>query len=388
MNRHRTPRALMGRGGLALALACPALAVPQDQDPVAHVRFELLDALPGSEDLESGAFEVSGNGRIVLGYSSSTRSRAAREASRWRSSRVIDGFGTLPTNNVWGEARGISGNGPVIVGATSEGDRLRAFAWAEGFGLFPLTEPNGAVESAALAVSDDGSTIVGWTEFHEPAPFDSVEVRHEATIWQGGAPTTLGFFAGGYTSEAADVSADGRFVVGWSDVDGNDGAHEAWIWQATTGLVSLGDLPGGLQRSKAIRVADDGDVVTGWGIRNTNPYGFRTFRWTPAGGLADLGVLAGDYNSQPTDMTPDGSVIVGWSGVGGGFARRPMICDQAHGMRDLMAVMEARGVDLTGWRDHQGWSFMEATGVSDDGRTIVGRGRFENHVRGWVLFLP
>jgi len=44
------------------------------------------------------------------------------------------------------------------------------------------------------------------------------------------------------------------------------------------------------------------------------------------------------------------------------------VWDQTHGMRDLQVVLVGLGLDLTGW------TLTEATGISDDGLTIVGTG--------------
>ena len=55
--------------------------------------------------------------------------------------------------------------------------------------------------------------------------------------------TGLGDFAGGtFQSVASSVSADGSVVVGW----GNSATgQEAFRWTRESGLVGIGDLPGG-----------------------------------------------------------------------------------------------------------------------------------------------
>jgi probable HAF family extracellular repeat protein len=63
-----------------------------------------------------------------------------------------------------------------------------------------------------------------------------------------------------FVSVAHGVSADGSVVVGWSR--GSSG-QEAFIWDATNGMVGLGFLPGGGGFSYGAGVSGDGSVVVG-----------------------------------------------------------------------------------------------------------------------------
>jgi len=59
------------------------------------------------------------------------------------------------------------------------------------------------------------------------------------------------------------------------------------------------------------------------------------------------------------------------------------VWDELHGMRDLKAVLENFGLDLTGW------SLTSATGISLDGLTIVGDGlNPEGRTEAWVAVIP
>ena len=84
-------------------------------------------------------------------------------------------------------------------------------------------------------------------------------------------------------------------------------------------------------------------------------------------GMLGLGDLPGGaFSSVALATSADGSVVVGSSaGAGGGEA---FVWDPANGMRSLAALLEERGVDLTGW------TLSEATGMSADGRVVVGTG--------------
>ena len=80
-------------------------------------------------------------------------------------------------------------------------------------------------------------------------------------------------------------------------------------------------------------------------------------------------------------MTPDGSIIVG--GSGSPCADAAFIWDAIHGTRDLQSVLESDyGLDLTGWQ------LREATGISDNGLTIVGTGcNPDGDTEAWIATL-
>src|SRR6478736_4720106 len=76
--------------------------------------------------------------------------------------------------------------------------------------------------------------------------------------------TPLGFLPDGYYySEAFDVAADGRVVVGEAHHGGL--GNEAFRWTPETGMVGLGDIPTGAFQSQALAVSDNGGIVVGAG---------------------------------------------------------------------------------------------------------------------------
>jgi len=89
--------------------------------------------------------------------------------------------------------------------------------------------PGGSFDSVALAVSADGSVIVGRSVGASGT---------EAVIWTGGGPPLpLGDLPGGsFYSDAWGVSADGSIVVGRSN--GTEGSRP-FIWDSTNGMRDL-----------------------------------------------------------------------------------------------------------------------------------------------------
>ena len=87
---------------------------------------------------------------------------------------------------------------------------------------------------------------------------------------------------------ANGTSADGSVVVGGTGSTTANG--EAYRWTEASGLVGLGDLPGGVFFSEAYATSADGSVVVGY---SSSAEGFEAFRWTEATGMVGLGDVSG-----------------------------------------------------------------------------------------------
>lgn len=206
--------------------------------------------------------------------------------------------------------------------------------------------------------------------------------------------------------EIRDVSHDGSVVVG-SSYDGT--SFTPFRWTETGGLEDLGALPEGVSGARAMAVSVDGSTIAGFTVR-----GFEAdvFLWNaqdqlrimgPAYPLAafpqaatlllsedDGAVLVGVMQNQgmvhmgpagtlatteavfPTDMTADGSVVVGHIGNTGGFLWRPpaepLVPSVTYGVTSVETLAAQTGADSTGW------AFQSITNISDDARIIYGTG--------------
>ena len=156
----------------------------------------------------------------------------------------------------------------------------------------------GGNSSLANAVSADGSVVVGWA--------DNASGQDRAFRWtSAGGMENLGTLGGDYSSAKA-VSADGSVVVGQADNSvGND---IAFRWTSAGGMENLGTFGG--DESEAVAVSADGSVVVGNADSASGDY--RAFRWTAAGGMENLGTFGGN-NSSAYDVSADGSVVVGYA---------------------------------------------------------------------------
>lgn len=122
----------------------------------------------------------------------------------------------------------------------------------------------------------------------------------------------LGTLQPGEVSEAADVSADGRVVVGYGTlVDPMLGlGPRAFRWTRGTGMQSLGVIGFGFFGSTGSGVSGDGLTVVGVS-------GSQGFRWTPPGPMSAVGLLPGATSAWARGASSDGSVVVGDSSAAG-----------------------------------------------------------------------
>ena len=297
------------------------------------VSFTVLRDL--TPDTSSSVNGISLDGEIIVGSSSD-------QAVQWKNNSPV-GLGYL-SNSDHCSASSISMNNPVIVGSCFSSGMRQAFRWIQGTGMVGLGFLTGDDHSRASGVSGDGNVIVG-TSYNS-------NNEYKAFLW---APWSGGMVNIG-NGMANGISFDGEVIVGQSN-------GEAFRWTQSTGMVGLGDLPGGDFYSSAAAVSSDGSVVVGYGDTSE---GRRAFLWTQSEGIVDIADLPG--SSEVHAVSGDGSVVVGMvSGRQYPFEFEAFIWDKVNGMRYLKDVLvNGYGLDLTDWH------LEDATGISYDGTKIVG----------------
>ncbi len=300
-------------------------------------------------------------------------------ATLWKKSGDVVSLGSL-LGDFASNAYGVSINGSAVVGRIHSSSKLEALLWTASEGIVSLgclqnvNDPNGLeTSSVAYDISADGTLVVGAI---------SSQSGKEPFLWTKlDGIQTFGNLSGGYSwGEARGVSADGSVIVGFSS---SASGVEAFRWTKIDGMVGLGDLPGGKFRSEAYGVSSDGSVVVGWSHSQS---GGEAFRWTASDGMQGLGDLpGGNFQSWAYDVSGDGSIIVGFSvSALNSDGSEAFIWDVNNGMRSLKNVL-ANDYDL----DMSGWRLEKATGISDDGMTVVGEGLNPRGIpKGWVATFP
>ncbi len=305
------------------ATALVALTVLGSQ-PAQAVMLD-LGSLTGSEPVQAQA--ISGDGTVVglIGGNN-------RELFRWTMDKGMTSLGSANAASI----AGVSNDGTYVIGSYS--NNTFSFRWDAANGFVDLGNLGGD-ETVARGISDDGSVIVGNSN-------TSAGALTRAFRWENGVMQDLGTIRPGNTRAWA-ISGDGQVVVG------NSGSL-AFRWDNTNGMSDLGNLGG--QSSRASAANRDGSVIVGYSATSGALDDYHAFRWTELNGMQDLGTLGGN-TSFANDINADGSVIVGKAQQADG-ADRAFLWTDATGMTSLGVL--------------SGTTSSEATGVSDDGKTVVG----------------
>ncbi|MFZ2652566.1 MAG: hypothetical protein WA210_20890 [Burkholderiaceae bacterium] len=327
-----------------------------------------MGAIGGS--LYSSANAVSADGNTVVGMSLTA---SGSEAVRWTIAGGIVSIGELPGGLYGATAYGVSADGKTIVGGSQSersGFYVEAFRWTEAGGMQALGGLGAWTSSWATGVSADGTTVIG-VSFGDGKP--SNPFRWTSTSGMQGLAAELS----PVPISANGVSADGSTVVGSEHSNTFQGTP--YRWTASTGMQFLESLDG--LGGAANAVSADGRTVVGTVF---GPEAMAA-RWIDGAvlGLGYLGTVS--VISEGLGVSADGNVAVGYARLisGAGPPTTAFVWTPARGMRSLENLLRNEyGLDLAN-RQLDG-----ATGVSNDGRTIVGNGfNPSGFPEGWVVKL-
>ena len=216
----------------------------------------------------TAAAGVSGDGSVVGGWQYIPQS-LARQAFRWTAQTGVQNLGVARPGDTDSGVNAVSRDGATIVGG-SYGAGSVGFVWRQATGMVALPALPGSSGGSARGVTGDGSVIVG-----------SADGVNHAVIWRNGQVSDLGLPPGSsFFSEADAVNDLGTVVVGYS----YDGASDhASIWTPSFGMEFLSDyllrngiqVPLGWTLLHATAVSADGLTIAGWGSNaSTGSEGF------------------------------------------------------------------------------------------------------------------
>lgn len=317
-------------------------------------------------------FAVSPDGSAITGESyHDPFSEDYYEAIRWTENDGFSGIGLLSgTHRASGKA--ISNGGAVVYGNSWNSSLGAVFRWTPQTGMTTLGHLPNMLGSSLSAASADGSIAVGYSSNGADA--------QAAFVWtEAEGMRDLNDVAGvSGLSSAAAISSDGQYIAGGS-------TNGPFRWSEVTGIEYLPVLRNGIGLSSVYDISADGSTIVG-----ASSIG-GAVRWTEQDGIEVLGTLDPNPSSYSTTtalgVTADGSVVVGNSGGRFGFNDgRAFIWDEDNGMRNLKsALLDDYGLDLGDW------ILYEASGISDDGTTIIGYGtpnQFSSSIESFVIRLP
>lgn len=280
----------------------------------------MQDIGPPGSDLAI-AYGVSANGSTVVGYMNPSLGSSFR-AFRWRADTGLQDLGLLPLPNYTAGtvALASSADGSVVVGyGVHRRGYKRAFYWTPQDGMQPIMPfPNADVvyQTSANGVSLDGRYTVG---FADTVASDDNQIHRVGFVWEpergirplNGLPNTILYFE---RSVANAIASDGTVVAGsaLTNATGTLGWHTG-RWTADTGWIVT--PAGDVNQSEATDVSANGRVLVGW-MRVSTPDLSHAVRWTEERGVEDLNeayapLLQGVVLRRAEAISPDGRYIVG-----------------------------------------------------------------------------
>jgi probable HAF family extracellular repeat protein len=178
----------------------------------------------------SRASAISVDGSTIVGFYEHP-TQGIRRAVRW-AARTTDLFTGRTTP---GEATAVSSNGSKIVGQAATADGIHAFYYTDAAGLISLGTVSGipSDQSIANGVSDKGK-VVGWSGdpffggseafiWNAANPTSTMRSLRNTLTWAGAQIPN-----GIYLTNALAISADGSTIVGtWQDANFKQGTWMA-----------------------------------------------------------------------------------------------------------------------------------------------------------------
>ncbi|MGN6085196.1 hypothetical protein [Trinickia sp.] len=231
------------------------------------------------------------------------------DAVRWTAKT---GTQTLPIPGVHASrAFNVSADGSAVGGTVELGDdKQQGFLWTQAKGAERFGSDWSRVETSG--VSDDGALIAGTFWKHEFDP--------QAFYWtkEGGVQTLSGdpyLQAMKLTDTAAlAVSGDGSTITGWA-ADSDRKRAVVFRWVRGQGVQDIGEVGAGDNLPRWMGVSRDGTIVVGTACEGAWPgASAKAFRWTEKDGLQTL--IPDSRNSVAIGMASDGSRVFGMYEVG------------------------------------------------------------------------
>lgn len=290
--------------------------------------------------------------------------------------------------------------------------------WNEGNGLVTIGELSGNEQiSGTTSISQDGKYISGTMVNPNSGKTEMARYNTITNDW-----TYLGVLSPDADGSSAwGMTSDGSAVVGLGFVSGWE-AH-AVKWTQETGLVDMGSTTSG-SSSRANAISDDGKVIVGW---QDDDFGDRFAVYWKDNVQKFIKNGENYITGESQAVTPDGNTIVGsaegeeaafvWNVVDGYTNIKhpdPMYIGGASGVSDdgktvigffrpwgapatagegFIWTKETGAINLNDYvaslgYDELGITFALPMGISPNGKYISGLGATEDGMKGFVIKLP
>ena len=264
---------------------------------------------------------ISADGSVVVGYARNSSS-GITQAFRWTATGGLMLLGTTSADGTAFSSTSaccVSADGSIVAGSgttVATGSDAIPLQWSVST---PGSNSLRAVASTfsnnqVRALSPDG-TVMGGTGNGSAASGFCVASSSQPALWPSPGPSwdTAGLPVGTNAGDVHSISSLGTVVVGdvYDICAGLGAAPQAFAWTATAGYALLGVLPNGTF-SVASAISPDGTVITGY---SGNSASSQAFTWTRAAGMIGLGASSPATGQEigliPTGISADGTIVVG-----------------------------------------------------------------------------
>jgi uncharacterized membrane protein len=275
------------------------------------------------DDTYSRPYDISDDGRYVIGYSSVPVSRTNPRLEQrpnliflWNKENGMRDLQDVTQTKLMFSPI-ISGDGSTFFGR----DTSQWYSWNIQRGLQPIDESSHL--EGIQNVSTNGDVVTGSNRSSMSLIFDALAVDkiHGGTLLHAinepfVTSTTINrmssngsVFAGGYKSYTAGSPGE---IVHSASLQ----SEQAYIWTRETGLRPLGFLSDTHNRSTVSGLSADGKVVVGTSSYVSTPMnifspGSEAYIWDEQNGLRGIGLLPECTNNYATAVSADGRVVIG-----------------------------------------------------------------------------
>lgn len=347
--------------------------------------FTPLADLPGGT-VSGRGFAVNSPGDIVVGFSNDGLDAGAmwQDTGTWSAPITLE---RLPSGTA-ANARGCSVDGLIAFGdATDSLGSRQAVKWTISDSIGTVTPlgfpPTGGFSGAVFACSADGTVACGENILQPPPGGGPPPLPiTQAIRWTEDGMVDLGTLPGvtpfsGQTTRANAMSNDGNTIVGFTQEPSFISRPCRWI--GTT----IDDISDGQWSGQARGCSPDGQIIVGTRVDTGSSL---AFIWTEGNGRIDLGTIGTVDGVTYTvsglfDISHSACRACGVNTVGS--TQLASIWEPGSGWRSVKEVLQNAGIDMTGWTLQFANSLSDdgrtitGYGVNPAGET-----------RAWVAFIP
>ncbi len=315
-----------------------------------------LPLIPNDGGRGQQAAGISSDGRFILGSQEVGNNTVTNPRTDFKTQGVL----WVPGENPQVIVRPIGDQSAFAFAISANGNRAIMNGrtdpkiWTRGFGLEDALAQDPSWLTQAFALSADGRIFGGSSNDQAALYIQSVAASPLRLLEE--LPGASG------VSRVDALSADGSAAAG--TIYEGDTLTRAFpvIWKDSPNPEYLGDLPGGEDGGIVSAMSPSGEFVAGLSIDGENfPGDYGAYVWTRRDGMLPVPRVETNDAFISVSSVNDQGVVAGSS------QRKAYLYHELTGTIDLEKLLEdAYGIDTTGF------SLMDTTSVSADGRTIVG----------------